>query len=357
MKNIIVAWCNTNEIDFENFVPLNFVGQRNLKLGYSNDIHILFLQGLDRLSDKYKKSLSDLGFTIQDCSKIYNEVAKKYYQFDQWNNSYRKNTLLKWVVVGRFLNGENVVHYDGDIVFNEDPKVIAQKLEGKTFVLQGCPAFTVISNHEWFNQYEEHLGLFANDMEGYCNKAWEERKGWEITFKMRWAGSRFSKIFLHDQDLISHLIHTGRMVQDSVEDISLALWDYITFENPLFIHMYDDNFPYRYIRENNVDYFLCKREDAQDCFYKKRVLFWHMQSCFNFYLAKYILRKRLFWMLPMGRLPLYLESRGLEDFINKKANRFLNHAARLNVYKYFFEKSDFSGVMSNRTWWKKGVFY
>ena len=38
MKNIIVAWCNSNENEFENFVPLNFVGKRNKKLGFSNEI-------------------------------------------------------------------------------------------------------------------------------------------------------------------------------------------------------------------------------------------------------------------------------------------------------------------------------
>ena len=148
-------------------------------------------------------------------------------------------------------------------------------------------------------------------------------------------------------------MHTGRIIQDSVEKIYLTLSDYIVFQNPLYIHMYDDNFPYlKCIRENEIDYFLCKREDGKDCFYKKRVLFWHMQSGFNFYLAKFIFRKRFLWALPLGKLPLD----GYEHYINKKMKRFLNHAARLKVYDYFFNKSDFSKVMKDPVWWKKGIF-
>ncbi len=74
MKNIIVAWCNSNEIDFENFVPLNFVGKRNKKLGFSNDFRLLFLQGFERLSRKYKNSLVALGYHLHDCSAIVSKI-------------------------------------------------------------------------------------------------------------------------------------------------------------------------------------------------------------------------------------------------------------------------------------------
>jgi hypothetical protein len=356
MNNVTCAWVNTNENDFESFIPLQFIGQRYKKLGYKNDCNILFLQGYDRLSRTYTDSLLSLGYRLHDVSKMYTEIAKPYSQLDLFKNTYRKNTFLQWLVMEHFFAGDPIIHYDGDIILNEDPAVIAQKVSGKTFILQGCPAFAAVSNREWFYQYKSHLLDFANNMQTYADNAWKERDGWEVTFKTRWAGSRFSKIFLHDQDLMSHLIHTGRLIQDPIEDILMQFQDYILFENPLFIHFYDENFPYTYVRENDVDYFLCERQDAEKCEYKKRILFWHLQSCFNFYLAKYMLRRKFFRFLPMGRLNLNLAPKGVEDFINKKLAPYLQHTTRLNVYKYYFDQSDFGGILTNRVWWKEGTF-
>ncbi len=352
MKNIIIAWCNSNEKDFENHVPLNFVGNRNKRLGFSNDINVLFLDGYNFLSDSYKNQLKDLGYNLFDLFSLYSEFDKKYYQLDRFS-AYEKKCFLRWLVIDKFFSGEKIIHYDGDIVFNEDPKVIAEKVTGKTFVLQGCPAFTVVSKRDWFNQYNEQLDLFVRDIEKYSSEAWQKRLGWEVTFKTRWAGSRFRKIISSDQDFLSHLMHTGRILQDPVESISLCLNDYVVFQNPLLIHFYDDNFPYTYKREKDIDYFTYTRVDGQNCFYKKRVLFWHMQSCFNFYLSKFILRKRLLRFLPLGRLNF---RSGWEDKLNKKLIRFLNHNNRLNIYRYFFEENDFSGVLKNHIWWKTGVF-
>ncbi|MBD3231341.1 hypothetical protein GF322_01630 [Candidatus Dependentiae bacterium] len=355
MKNVVIAWCNTNEKDFENFVPLKFVGERNLKLSFSNDINILFFNGFNNLSQQYKSDLQNLGYSLFDVSDLYNFFDKKYSELNRFGN-YEKKCFLRWPVLEKFFQNEQVIHYDGDIIFNEDPLVIAKKLKGKTFVLQGCPAFTCISNIDWFSQYNEELNLFVKDIENYSDKAWRDRFGWEITFKTRWAGSRFRKIITSDQDFISHLIHSEKIIQDKIEDILLALNDYICFENPLFVHSYDENFSYKYIRENGIDYFSYKREDAKNYFIKKRVLFWHMQSCFNFYLSKAIFRKKFLSFLPMGKLKFNLAAKGLEDFVNKKAGKFLNHNSRLNVYKYFFEKHDFSGVFNKRIWWKEGIF-
>ncbi len=226
MKNFIVAWCKTNSEDFESNVPLHFVGKRNLKLGFKNNINILFLGGYKLLGDQYKKSLIDLGFSLFDCSDIFSGFDKKYFQLDRFGD-YEKKCFLRWLVIKKFFSGEKIVHYDGDIVFNQDPAVIEKLVKNKTFILQGCPAFTVISDLDWFKQYEEQLNLFVRDIEGYSKNAWEERKGWEVTFKTRWAGSRFREIIWSDQDFLSHLLHTGRIKQDSVESVLLDFSDYI----------------------------------------------------------------------------------------------------------------------------------
>jgi hypothetical protein len=355
MKSVMVVYCDTNERDFEETIPLKFVGERNKNLEISNDIHLIFSHGIYNLSQTYKNELISLGFILHNASKIYDDLKKKYSTCNRLNN-YEKNTFLQWLVIDEFFAGDPIIDYDGDIVFNESPKIIAEKLSGKTFVMQGCPAFTVISNREWFNQYREALEEYFKDIEEYSKRAWEQRRGWEVTFKTRWSGSFFRPLLLHDQDLMSHLIHTGKLIQDSVENIMLCLQDYIYFENPLFIHMYDDNFPYTYIREKGIDYFEGIRVDGGDVLFKKKVLFWHMQNCFNFYLAKHIFRRKFLLGFPFGQLPLHLKARGWEDNLNKFMRRFLQHTTRLNVYNYFFKKNDFSGIFRKRVWWKDGVF-
>lgn len=355
MKSVIIAWCNTNAQAFEAHVPLKFVGQRNRKLGFSNDIQVLFLDGFARLSEAYKADLTAFGYTLHDVSQLYFEQEKKYAPLSRFGD-YEKKCFLRWPVIEQFFNGEPIVHYDGDIVFNEDPAVIAKLVAGKTFVLQGCPAFTVVYDTTWFEHYRQQLDLFVQDIEGYSQQAWQQRTGWQVTYKTRWAGSRFREVITSDQDFISHLIHTGLIIQAPVEETMLLLEDYIYFENPLFPHMYDDNFPFRYKREHGIDYFQATRVDGDLVPIKKRVLFWHMQSCFNFYLSKYLLRKRLLWPLLLFRLPLHISSKGLEEKLNKIARRFLHHTNRAHVYRYFFEKKDFSGIFTAKVWWKKGIF-
>lgn len=355
MNKVIVAWCKTNSYDFENHVPLAFVGAHNKRLGFSNGIHVLFIEGFSKLDALYKQQLIDFGYILHDAAALYQSIADRYKQLDRFGD-YEKKCFLRWPVLETFFAGEPVIHFDGDIVFNEDPAVIAELVAGKTFVLQGCPAFTVISNNAWFAQYRQALDLFVLDIDGYSAHAWQQRDGWDITFTTRWAGSRFREIITSDQDFISHLIHTGQLVQEPVESVMRCLSGYIYFENPLFPHMYDNNFPYRYVRENGIDYFEGIREDGSLVPFKKRVLFWHMQSCFNFYLSKLILRKKFLGSITLGRLPFHLSSQGLEESFNKFMRRFLHHTTRLNVYRYFFEKRDFSGIFKGNIWWKKGIF-
>src|SRR5262249_32292468 len=151
-------------------------------------------------------------------------------------------------------------HYDGDVVFNEDPDVVANLLHGKTFVLQGCPALTSISDHGWFDQYREQLDRFTNDVRGYSELAWTERDGWETSEREKWAGQRFRRTISSDQDLLSHLIHTDRIVQHKPSVILNDLQSYMLFENPLYLHGYDNNLRHaKYERISGIDHIDGKR--------------------------------------------------------------------------------------------------
>lgn len=354
MKNTMLLYCKESEEKLERAIPLKFVGQRNKKLGFSNDFHILVMDGFNKMSDAYKGELKDLGFHLHDVSAMYKSIEKEFLSLGDYS-FYALNTFLRWLVIDEFFKGEPTAYYDGDIVFNVDPAEIAKKVEGLTFVLQGCPAFTVISDWSWFKQYKQELVEFLKDRDGYQKKAWQERSDWEVTFATKWAGSRAQEKFVHDQDFISHLIHTKKLVQDPIEKVMRALSDYVVFQNPLLIHSYNTDIPYTYSRENGIDYLSYARSDLPDVTYKKPVLFWHMQNCFNFYMSKYIFRKRVAPFLPLGRVEFDF-GHTVEDKVNKFARRFSHHTERRAVYEYFFEKHDFSGVFNNAKWWKQGVF-
>jgi hypothetical protein len=128
------------------------------------------------------------------------------------------------------------------------------------------------------------------------------------------------------------------------------------FQNPLFIHLYDDNGPFVYTREKGIDYFLCHRLDGKKCFYKKKILFWHMQSTFNFYLSKFIMRNRLLPFFRFNRLDPDLERKTFEKTLHVKLRRFVDYSTRACVYNYFFHTHDFRKVLTNKLWWKQGVF-
>jgi hypothetical protein len=180
MRHVICCWCNTDAEVFETHVPLHFCGKRNIGLGFEKCLDVLFLSGYERLSDTYRQSLQDVGYRVHDLSAIYSALAEKYSPLNRFGD-YEKKCFLRWPAIATYFPGERIVHYDGDIVLNEGPAVIARLLERRTFVLQGCPALTSISNQDWFSQYQEQLNDFGNDIEGYSQRAWKERKGWEIS--------------------------------------------------------------------------------------------------------------------------------------------------------------------------------
>ena len=352
MKNVICVWCNNNSQEFEKHIPLQFLGSRNHALGFSNQFEILFLDGFDRIDEIYKSSLKELGYNLHDCSKKFYLLDKKYHALEQFGD-YEKKCFLRWLVIYQYFAGEAIVHYDGDIVFNEDPLILQNKMQDKTFMLQGCPAVTCVSDQDWFNQYQSQLDLFINDIEEYSERAWSQREGWELSQENKWAGSRFRNIISSDQDMFSHLIHTEQIIQNNPDEIISQFQSYILFENPLYIHLFspwNKNMPFKYERVNNIDFIQ-----------GEQVAFWHMQGYFVKYLGEYINFKNILGFLNIT-ITNDLDEFGfnkegyLYRFKRKIINKFFKRYSRLEVYNLFFNKRDFSDVLNSRVWWKKEVF-
>lgn len=348
MRNVIVCWVY-NVSSFEDWVPLCFMGERNLKMGFKNDFDILFLEGYELLPENYKSYLKGLGFSLHDVNHQYSDFNRNYKTLNRFTD-YEKKCFLRWLVIQQYFTGEGIMHYDGDVLFNEDPGVLQRGLKGMTFVLQGCPALTCISDPAWFFDYQKQFAYFASDIERYSKDAWVKRDGWEKSEREKWAGSRFRHIISHDQDLISHLIHTDQIIQNKPEEVLGIMRFHIFFDNPLYIHncySNDKELPFKYEREDGIDYLN-----------GKRVAFWHMQGNFSHYLYKFLHRKEYFKFLFHSKLKNSLEKRDLEHYLSSVIVRFSKHNynLRLRVYKYFFEENNFGEVFSDKIWWKKGVF-
>ena len=344
MKNVIVAWVNHDAESFEETYPLKFLGERNNTLGFSNKINVLFLSGFNLLSDEYKNSLIESGYKLHDVNLIYSEFSEKYDILGLFGDDEKKR-FLRWPVINKYFCGERIVHYDGDIVFNEDPEAIKDKVGALTFVLKGCPAFTVINDPEWFSQYEEQLKLFTDNIDDYSEKAWESYKKYEVINDPKWAGMRYRRIISSDQEFLSHLVCSDLIHQSKPDDIMKNLGEYILFDNPLWPSQINHEIPFTYKRIDGVDYFN-----------DKKILLWHMQSGFTFYLARFIFRQKFLKPFASQRLPIDINGKGIEAFFNKKLNKFTKHLSRLNVYNYYLRANNFSGVFKSNIWWKQTTF-
>jgi hypothetical protein len=341
MRNTIVLWSACGSDQFEKKIPLHFIGQRNEKLGFSNDIDILFLKGYGLLGEGYNESLRELGFKLYNVEKIYSRLNDKYFALNRFGD-FEKNCFLRWLAIKEFYSGEKIIHYDGDVVFNEDPVALQKKLTGRTFVLQGCPAMVAICNTAWYEEYLKNLDLFASDIEQYSSKAWEMREDWQRSVRTKWAGYRSRKVISSDQDLISHLLHTEQLPQDNPVEILSGTPEYIFFENMLCIDDANNGFPYKYRREKGIDY-------LND----KRVALWHIQSDFNIYLYNFMIRK--YYLSIFNGSTLEYGRRCLEKHLSRIIRK-IKRINRYDVYEYYFQKKDFSEVLTDRVWWKKGIF-
>jgi hypothetical protein len=326
---------------FEQAVPLHFVGRRNQRLNFSSKLDVLFLEGFERLDERYKANLVESGYTLHDANSIYAELEPSFQALKQFGD-YEKKCFLRWLVIARYFAKEKIIHYDGDIVFNDSPARIAEKLSGKTFILQGCPALAVVTQPDWFDQYYQHLTLFTNDIATYSAQAWDRQINSEDTHT-RWFGYRDRPVISSDQDLFRHLLYVQEIYQDDLSQILQGLENYILFENPLYLDAYHpQSIPFQYERRQGIDFLG-----------NQQVMLWHMQSTFSAYLCDFIFRRRYFpW--KSGQL----QQKGVEAKLRELGQKYLRlkPLSRLDVYHYFFDQTDFRDLFTEHHWWRPSVF-
>lgn len=278
------AWLgqHDSEAAFDCEAPFSFLGEQLQSFGFAGRYVIIFLGGYEKLSLKYRSLLKRCGFEIVDFAAETRQLALQFPELERFDR-YGFFCFLRWVALRRFLEleqllGEQVIHLDGDIVFNASPDEIALDLEARTFVLQGCPAIASIADGAWFAQYEEALRQFSDDVDGYSAGAFADKDGWLNSARTKWAGVWEGPAMTHDQDLICYLIHADKLTQDRPAKFARSRKLYYA-QNPFWLH---EGAELQLGRE--TDLFFSVRDNV--CYLEeKKIAVWHFQRFFARQLA------------------------------------------------------------------------
>ena len=336
---------------FERSIPLLYTASHLRRLGSRQEFTVLFLDGFERLPAGYVRALADQGFDVVDASAQLRRAARAYPGLQRFR-TYEQLCFLRWLVLDQVAAaGGQPIHLDGDIVFGVTPERVAESLAGRTLVLQGCPGLTAVADRTWFDIYEEELGRFSRDVDGYSKAAWVARDGWEVSHQERWTGSRFREVISSDQDLISHLIHTQVLPQADPRELveqSGLYWA----DNPLYLQSHAR----LQLGKRAGVTFSC--EEGRCALDSREIAVWHFQSDFVRYVSRVFALRRLGWP---GRVPNDLESPRLARVLPPLRRRRWQ-LDRLAVYESLRELNGGRGerslceVFNARTYWLPGFF-
>jgi hypothetical protein len=261
----------------EQNMPLVFHGNFIKQNGWRNPITLVFMKGYRRLSNAYVSLLRACGYKIYDESAISKKLKKIYRNIAQLPD-YLFYTFIRWIVLKEMIDREKIslplILIDGDIIFTADPNAIKEEVAGKTFLLQGNPCFTVISNYFWFDQYEEELLQYNEDMAAYNNDAINNNN--IVQPDRNYCNlSLFRFPLRHEQDFQEYLISRGYLIQEKTENI-FSKSSYYWMQNPLY--------PAQWAEEQQIrGKFIFNQKDNSYWVGEKRVPFIHFQTNFSEY--------------------------------------------------------------------------
>lgn len=313
------VWTKTDEVYLENNVPLLWHGEHIRQRGWSNNIVIVFLEGFNNLSKDYVRLLRRLDYEVVDGSAIVRHVSKDFSEIEKFNLT-RKYWFLRWNVLYELVQQRvaqlPLIHVDGDVVFMSDPYRLQQDVSKKTFVLQGCPAFTSISDISWFEVWQQELkGFLSNEKDYVAKTLREQNKPFRPNREFCNICAYSSDRPYHDQDLLEYLIAAGQIPQHRAVDIFLSSFYWI--QNPLF--------PGEWIEEQCKG---CKKQlieqGEKTVVGNKELAFYHFQADFTRYCHFWILLNnlRLHWLLDYVKPDRWTRTKSLTG---RFLNRVMSH--------------------------------
>ena len=229
------VWALKGDEQTEELVPMLWHGNHIRRMGWSNPIVLVFLEGLEILSSGYRKQLEELGYEILDCQALARDIVRNAHPgLRSWPLP-DKYWFLRWSVLAHLfrtcaIRGQ-AIHIDGDVVFTSDPSDLEQDVAGKTFILQGNPHFAVINTLEWFDVWQNELNLFLENRVEYVATALRERNTPTLDPRGFCNVCAYGADRFHDQALIEYLIAAGRLPQARTAGVFDSR--YYWMQNPL----------------------------------------------------------------------------------------------------------------------------
>jgi hypothetical protein len=302
------VWALKGDEQTEELVPMLWHGKHIRRMGWSNPIVLVFMEGLGVLSSGYRKRLEELGYEILDCQALAGDiVGSAHPKLRSWPLP-DKYWFLRWSVLAhlfetRAIRGQ-AIHIDGDVVFASDPSELERDVAGKTFILQGNPHFAVINTLAWFDVWKKELNLFLENRAAYVANALRERNAPTLDPRAFCNVCAYGADRFHDQAMIEYLIAAGRLPQARTPEVfnSQFYW----MQNPLM--------PGEWFDEQRLDERRLVVEEGPDSLVGgKRLAYYHFLTGF------------------IGYCKLWLEAhrRGTESSID--ARRFLGKVTRTSA--------------------------
>lgn len=245
-----------------------------------------------------------------DAREAFTEIASHYPNLRKRYRHAWFNCFMRWLILEKFFDGQ-MVHIDGDIVFHIPFDELKKDLRDKTFVLQGCPAFTSIADKKWFEVYREELDKLEADINGYSTIAAHGKKRRRATDKELDNVSLYENPFRHEQDFIEYLIASRKLPQEKVQS------EFTLSENPL-------------------SFWYFHKEIGE-------IPFTHYQGTFCFWANIYLTAKRLF----LHWLPFKYIIRGTKFIIPFEAKVMYKFCQWFGLYsrKEIIEKLDIQEML------------
>ena len=289
------AWCASDESTFRREMPLDLLGDSLKRFGSGMGLYVVFLEGAERLSAGYLRSLEDRGLVLVDHSTAFGKIVAAYPNLGARYSRYERNCLLRWIAFRELLEGHpdkpaQFWHLDGDVVLHTSLEELARDTAGKTFLLQGCPALLTVSDPGWFDIYEAHLKMMEKDLTEYSAAAAAEKLS-DSSNDYREANYFFYRNPIgSDQDLLRFLVSSGRLPQDERSVIYRSRYFFI--ENPLTFNLAGSDVG----GEGKAIFRMTAEGKIRNG--EKLVPFMHYQNDFARYAQLFLLLKR--WKVPSG---------------------------------------------------------
>ena len=235
IRFVVFAWGKRRLSCLESDVPLVWHGEWLRLHGWRNPIAVVFLDGYDHVGANYRKRLGALGYHLMDAGEMASDLLRTRPGLRRFNRS-EQFWFLRWLVMAQlhvaWSANLHLIHIDGDLVFLDDPIKVADSVAGKTFILQGCPCFTVISDRVWYSEWEKGLSLFIEHPEVVRAGAIRSLNSPRLNPREYGNVLCCDPNYIHDQNLMEYMIADGQLRQARASEVFGP--PYYWIQNPLF---------------------------------------------------------------------------------------------------------------------------